>query len=481
MARIVKLEYPDNVELIGGASQYWSDKPKLQLGADWSNVLLPQVKGRTLVVGWIPPATLRSIATAADELHVLTRGVVDAAEAGELLPDAKVWCGDPRSLADHAEPFDTVLCLTDVSRVLPLESEARSWREVVDDVLALAAADGATWLWVENDLGVHRLISTHNPRAQRSDDSWNPMATFDESRPLTLEQVRGEFDDSTVHVTWPSQQWSVLADPDSVDPATHAAFAQRACVAPLLGPDPVFMLSTAVRAGRLDEFVSGWLVGLRLREPLTSPLYLAELGGAVGLDRTVAGTRSAFVAFAELAASQDLPGVRELIADWSKAHSDAEFGAASFGLNVVTRGADGWEFEPMLPSSGQDDRWEALGELVGWLRGRSWRHLWPANYSDTRILNHLGIMAGLHTVSPAKAQHLITPAPDTRDAFSKLDVQQLVAAIDRNNEAIRTLRSELSLAKFDLERFRNSTGPFKTPRKALRFAKRMAGNVVGRK
>ncbi|SDL11159.1 hypothetical protein [Tessaracoccus oleiagri] len=483
MAKIVKLEHPDNVTLIGGASQFWTDRPKLLLDADWSELLLPQVAGRTLVVGWTPTVTLEALAGAADELHVLVRGIVDASAIGEALPSAKVWCGDPRSLLDHAEVFDTVLCLADASRVLPLESESRSWREVADDVLALGRPDAAVVMWVENDLGIHRLISPHNPRTERSDNAWNVMATFDESRPVSLEQCRDAFAGSAVHVTWPSAQPTVLADPGSVDEATHAAFAQRACVAPLLGPDPVYILATAARAGRLADHASGWLVTRGLRAPLEAPLYLAEKGGVVALDtRLPDDARSAFVVFAELSAAQDMAGVRKFIADWSATFAGPSApGTASLGLNVARRNDGGdWEFSPLAAArTGGDDRWEALGELVGLIRGRNWRHLWPAGYSDARILNHLGIMAGLHTVSPARAAQLITPAPDAADPFSKLDVQSLVAAIDRNNETIRSLRSQLSLAQLDLERLRNSSGTFRTPRRVLRIAKRAVKKAVG--
>lgn len=482
MAEIVKLEHPDNVTLIGGATQFWTDRPKLLVDVDWSELLLPQVSGRTLVVGWTPTATLEAIASAAEELHVLVRGIVDASAIAEALPSARVWCGDPRSLQDHAEPFDTVLCLADASRVLPLESEARSWRQVTDDVLALARPDAAVALWVENDLGIHRLISSHNPRTERSDNAWNVMATFDESRPVSLEQVRDAFSGSAVHVTWPSAQPAVIADPAAVDQATHAAFAQRACVAPLLGPDPVYILSTAARAGRLADHASGWLVTRGLRAPLEAPLYLAEQGRVVALDTKLPDdARSAFVVFAELSAAQDMAGVRKFIADWSAAFAEQAPGAASLSLNVARRNEAGdWEFSPLAQApAGGDDRWEALGELVGLIRGRNWRHLWPAGYSDARILNHLGIMAGLHTVSPARAAQLITPAPDTADPFSKLDVQGLVAAIDRNNETIRSLRSQLSLAQLDLERLRNSSGAFRTPRRVLRIAKRAVKKAVG--
>ena len=46
-----------------------------------------------------------------DALGHLVRGIVDASEIGAALPEAKVWCGDPRGLTQYASDFDTVLCL----------------------------------------------------------------------------------------------------------------------------------------------------------------------------------------------------------------------------------------------------------------------------------------------------------------------------------------------------------------------------------
>ena len=476
MARIIPLETPDNVTLIGGASQYWNDRPRPLLDIDWSDVLVPQVAGRTLVVGWAPESTLQALAEAADELHVLERGALGAAQAGTAVESAQVWCGDPRALAEIVEGFDTVLCLADTSRVLPLESEARTWREVVDDVLALAKPEATVVFWVENDLGIHRITANHNPRAERSDDDWNVMATFDESRPLTLDAVRDEFEGADVRLTWPSRQWNLLVDADSADPAMHAALAQRAALAPVNGPDPAYILQTANRAGRLTDYASGWLVVRNPRVELGAPIQFADRFGVQALEHAVpADARSASSVFAELTASQDIPAVRRFIADWSDTYADPGAGSAAFPLNAVRRVGEGYEFVALAaskPGTADQLRWQALGELVAILRSRNWRHLWPANYTDARILNHLGIMAGLHTVSPARAERLIPPAPDASEGFIGHDMQSLVAAIDRNNETISSLRSEVALTKYELEQAQTPKGLLRKPAKALGIVKR---------
>lgn len=476
MASIVKLEHPSNVTLIGGASQYWEDRPRPQLDVEWSQLFVPQVSGRTLLIGWAPDATLRALASAAKEFHILQRGVVGASKAAEVVPEATVWCGEPGSLAEHTERFDTLICLADAYRIQSWEQEEHSWREVIDSVLALAVEHATVLLWVENDLGIHRLINTHNPRAERSDKDWDVLATMDASRPLTLEQVKAAFPGADVHLTWPSAQWNLIADPESVDPATHAAFAVRSAVAPLLGPDPVYILSTAARADRLGDYASGWLVTLRRRAPFAAPLLIAEQGRVMGFDQQLpTDSRSAFVTFAELAAQQDLAAVRGFIADWAATYATVG-GSASFALNTVERTASGWKFTPLAGGVDKDPtdlRWEALGELVALIRGRAWRHLWPSNWTDARILNHLGIMAGLHTVSPARADQLIPPTPDVLDPYSQFSVHDLVAIIDRRNEELTAVRSELALTKLELEKALNQVaGPLRLPRKVLRFSKR---------
>lgn len=481
MANIVPLEIPDNVTLIGGASQYWSDRPRTLNHIDWTQILVPQMAGRVLVVGWCPDETLAQLAAKADELHVLVRGIVGASQAAKIAPHARIWCGDPKNLATHTEPFDTILCVADVCRVLPLESEQRTWREVVNDVLSLARPDATVMLWVENDLGAHRITANHNPRGECSDDAWNPMATFDDSRPLTLEAVRQEFKEADVRVTWPSSQWSLVVDPEAADEPTHVALAERAALAPINGPDPAYILTTAARADHFKNYVSGWLVVLNARADLGPSIQFTDSSGVKTLNHVMPdGARSASSVFAELSASQDMPAIRRFIADWSATYADSAAGSPSFPLNTVRRVEDRFEFTALAearPGAADQLRWAALGELVAIMRARSWRHLWPANYSDTRILNHLGIMAGLHTVSSRRAAALIPPAPESSEGFASLDMQSLAAAIDRNNETIRALRSQVNLLKLDLAKAR-SLRPFWRVRRIMAMIKRQLANLI---
>ncbi len=449
MAKVIKLEYPENVTLLTGSMQHWKDAVA-SAREDWAQILAPEVQGKTLVIGMPPAATLTAIGQRAESLHLLVRSIPDAAALGNAHPDATVWCGDPAALRQEAVGFDTVICIIDASVVLPLESEPRDWQTVQADVSALALPDAAVITWIENDLGVHRITQSHNPRAERYNKDWAVMATWDDTRPRSLPQVRSLFPDARLYLTWPSDRhWKVVANPDSIDDALHATLATHCTAAPMLGPDPTYIIAAAARAGRLHDFASGWLVVQRSRSSTPAPAaWLTVEKVTVPVGPQPKGL-SALTAFAELAASEDLSSLRRFIGDWSASFQPDEHDNLThdpaFSLNVASQGPDGeWRFSPIVARTcNKDSKWEALGALVWLIRVRGWRTPWPATYADARILNHLGIMAGMHTVPVRRTASLIPPIPGTADPFSKLDKQSLAAAVCRNNETIRTLRSQV--------------------------------------
>lgn len=477
MAEIVGLDYPENVTLIEGATQFWSDIPSARLDVDWSGILLPHVAGRTLVIGWLPPASLAAIAEKANELHVLVRGIPDAAVVAEAHPGAVVWCGDAQALASHAEKFDSVVCLSDASTVLSLESEDRSWQDIAGDVHALAGKHGAVITWIENDLGIHRLTASQNPRAGRADKDWGVMRTWDETRPRSLEQVRCAYPDSDVWLTWPSHHdWTLLTSSVHADAPLHALLTFHSAAAPLRGPDPAYMMNAASQAHRLADFASGWLVINRaLVTDETVSALLARKGELIPFPSGLPlDGRPALAVFAELAATEDMALIRRFISAWASAFPETANGVVAneptFGL-VTVSGSDenGWHFHPLVSEQNQhNSHWVALGELVGHIHHRGWRAPWPATFTAARILNHLGIMAGLRPITPAQADQVIPDLP-LHEPYAELDTQGLVAGMDRNNETIHALRSRLALAELDLQNARARAVPamFITPVRAV--------------
>lgn len=450
MVEITALAHADNVTLLAGATQYWRDEVR---AAGLDKVLVRQMSGRILIVGRATPELLHSAAQAGTEVHVLARGIPDATEMGDALPTATVWCGDPADLAGRTGPFDTVVALADVADVLPLESEARPWRSVVDDLLALAADGGAVLMVVENDLGVHRLMGRRHPRASDTDSDWDPTATWDASRPRSVAQLRSEFPQAdAIHCLWPHPVDVTLTAGVDADPAAHVVYAAHASAASPRAADPAWPLTAYSRAGTLSDAAPAWMVRIG---GVDAPAFeLSHAGDVLTLPATASSGTSVLLAFAELAAAHDLPGIRRLISTWAQATRGQKIRPTP-GLCLAEDSEEGWRVEPLVPADvAVDDeaQWHALASLVAVLTDRAWRRPWPSTAAPSRILNHLGIMAGLHTVSEARARQLLPPA-STPDRFDGAP-QELLAVLEQQVRTIDTLRSKWRWTELMLEQER---------------------------
>lgn len=470
MVEITALTHPDNVTLIAGATQYWRDP---QYGHGWADAFIRQVRGRTLFVGPPTPDLAKGVAEAATEVHVVTRGIPDAADAGTLLPEATVWCGDINDV--RADGFDTVLMVADAAEVLPLESETRTWRAVVDDVVSRAKDDATIVALVENDLGLHRLSGRFNPRASDLDSDWDPTRTWDATRPRTVEQVRAAFPGAQVHTVWPHPvEVGLLASPD-LPPDTLELYAEHASLLPIQGADPGWLVDAFARAGRLADSAPAWLV--TLRGEAIADVELVHGDVLIAMPVPEADTRSALGVFAELCAASDLPQIRRLVAAWSTATADGGWDA-SFGLCQVHLDGEEWVVTPFVPKDVADpveERWRALAQLAGGMRIRAWRSPWASTASAYRILNHLGLMSGLHTLSEAKAGRLLPPLPDEKSLASGTP-QELAALVTKQAREVDTLRSKLRWTELMLDQERLK--PASTTVALARAVKKSASSKV---
>lgn len=437
MTEIVALETRPNVRLVRGATQYWREQP---CGAGFEELYAAAAHGRTLLIGMGTPALLEALNERAADLHILTRGIPDAVATADALPDATVWCGDPRDV--QAEPFDVVLCLLDAADVVPLESEDRTWREVMDDVVSLAGVGGTVIALVESDLGIHRLLNSRSPHSDTPDTAWAPLRTWDDSRPRTIDQLREALPGATVvHCVWPSPTAPTLLASVETSPGLHAALATHASGSDVSVADPSWIVSAARSAGRLPEFAPGWLVTMG---PATLPTIavLRSSGEVINVVDSDPTGESALTVFARLAGAGDLPGIRSLVSAWAAATRGA---VAEWGLCTATPSTDGWIVEPLSQAAtpGDEGQWEALAGLVTIIKGRAWPTPWPSTASTTRILNHLGIMAGLHTLPESRARVLLEGAGQTQD-LTAADPQTIAAVVDAQRQEIDTLRSKLN-------------------------------------
>lgn len=481
MADVVELKVTPNMTLTKGAAQHFTFADRaMPDSAVWQKLVLAHTTGRCLVIGAAGSNLLAALADVTTELTVLAWSVPDAARIGEQQPQARVLVGDVAAAVDLVDEFDTVIC-ADLAAVLSLESPSRSWRELFDDVRALVADNGRLLLAVENDLGPHRLSSSHNPRSESSNEDWAPLATWDRSRPRTVAQVQdlGAAAVWSLAPDWPGTRLAWLA---ASGPAADVvpALALRTALWPLGGSDPSWLARSLAMAGRLDDAAASWLLVFGtagdLPEVLTdedTPLLAAQAQGD-----------SLLGAFADACAAADLPAIRTLLSRWAegvRAHPEA---AVDLGAWLV---AD----QDVVPIVGgraaHTTAWSGLVSLVHAIRGRSWRHPWPAPTSDADLLAILGAMAALGEEPPAAALEELEAGPPARpDHFAHLDRQQLVAAIDRNNETIRTLRSRVSWTEKQLEQAKAQAAGLPAPvlrarryaGRAKRFARRAAARLV---
>ncbi len=478
MVEFKSLSKRGNISLIGGATQYWTDLETLGDPSLVNRIALPHVAGRTLIVGPTSRAMREAVCDVADETQFLIRGEADAEQLARNLPDQRIWCGDVASLPEEAGAFDTILVLCDVSQVASLELEARPWATVVDQLRARIHPDGTLVLLIENDLGLHRVNGSTNPRVANSDQDWDPMATWDTTRPRTLDQALGAIPDSEAMAVWPSLRYPKAVVRATVERHLAEAWAFAGATLTNEGPDPAYLLDAAHGADRVNDFAAAWLVISRPRRALPvaiiNPTEYLQWNEAPAV-----GGRSLISEFHNRAASSDLPGVRALVSAWSKAVAEGDFDP-DFTLSLVDEAGT---VHPLRPSDGgKADRWQALASVAAICRDRAWRTPWPATDDAAAILRQLGAMADLPTISHEDAVRLLPPAaPPGVDA----PTQQLLATVAANERELHTMRSKLRWVELQLEQAnqRLAAGTVKgyadgATRKARNFIKSTGNRVL---
>ena len=481
MVEIRTLTHPDNVTLVRGATQHWSDLERGALGAASvvAGLISAQVHGRCLVVGPVDLALLADVSARAESVDAVVRSIPDSATYGERLPEGRVWCGDVADLPAEASGYDTIVC-ADLASVLPLESEARPWGAILTDVTDRLSPTGTVVLAVENDLGLHRLTATHNPRLANSDADWNVLATWDASRPRTADAAAASLGGATAWALGPSfPDVRSARRLDTPRGALADVVAWHTAAWPLRGPDPSWRQRSYGMAGQADALASGWLLVLRPTEPTHTALAATLVEqGPVTEWREDGGSGTPLLALlADGCASHDLPTLRGLLRAWREA---VEGRPVDPSPSLVLSGPDG--MTGVVEASGSatlDDLWAALATFVAIVRGRHWRHPWPSTMDDADLLRAIGAMAGLPEPSRPVREFVIA-APSARDPFDALDEQQLVAAIDRNNETIRTLRSRLAWTELQYVSHKVGDKAVRTARRVAGKGKRVAKGVLRR-
>ncbi len=505
MARIIPLTHPDNVTLLPGAVQNWRDLEAPAAAGPLPRRLLEPLlpTGRCLVLGAVDPGFLGWLAPQVGDLTVGARSIPDAAVLGEAVPTATVRCGNLDAVLAGQGPYDLVVALDDVSRLLSLEADPVPWTDLAAQVFGAAGPGGSVALAVENDLGLHRLGAPEHPFSRDDDADWAPYATWDASRPRTQAQL----DQWLADVAPSARTWVAAAGWPSPAVAMHspAPDSPLEALLPLVAgvarepatiTAPLAARSFAL-AGRYRDVCPGWLVvagpvpedvdQLVLLDALDDDRVAAWTPASTGtLVRDIPGAPDATVrvapraesladALIRAAADADTPTMRRLLTAWRMAVAASAVGgivpaaAADARFTNIVADDPAVRLHPATADAPVEKVvWTALADFVGMLRHHGLRHPWPSGMHPSTILEACGAMAG--AAVPADIGPYVAAVEDT-GPHADLTRQELAASIDRKTEE---LRGAWSRFHWDEQRY-SLYKASKAAKKVLRQARRTAG------
>jgi len=434
------------VRLIGGEMLCWSDLdgthgPGPVRGAALAALLAPAA-GRVLIAGPHDPELIDN--STAGGLTLLVRGVPDA----ELLaaryadrPGVTVCCGGPEKLSAE-QPFDRVVALAGLERLVSAEGAQLSWGETLEVLLSVLRPGGTLVLGVENPIGLHRLVALPRPL---TDADWSPAAGHDPTRPAGPDHLHDALDAAGLGVArsyaaYPEPEApglllddEVLGD-ESIRGYLEAALSRSAGAWTRTLTDPVDLAVTALRHAAARTLAPGWIV-VAQKGPVTDALtgvgsirrgadgWVTELG-AVPSGRTL----ESLVIGACL--RRDLPAVRDLLAAWQGGP------AAGVAAGQVIAGPDG-SLTALVPAGAPA---AALHELATRLLRGGFAHPWPAVIGSADLTTTLAAMAGRDLDPITEAP--ITEAPITDAGPRELPFDQLTAERDRLARELAEARAQ---------------------------------------
>jgi hypothetical protein len=380
-----------NPVLLGDEMLQWSDA-EVARGAVFGS-LVASAGGRTLVAGPHHPDLIAGIA--ADSLTLLVRGVADGEALADRFPAATVCCGGlAKFTAD--EPFDTVIALAGLERLISAEGVEQPWAQTLDQLLALLRPGGTLVLAVENHFGLHRLVRL--PGAPR-DEEWTAAAGCDPTRPRGPDQLRERLGGAVRGlVGYPDPlaptlllATDVLAD-DRVAGAV-AALLTRTCepAGPgLMDPRPVAV--GAARHGAAAALAPVWIC-------TSGPVPEPELPAGPTLQDLLL----------RAALQRDLPAVRGLLGAW------LDGPAAGVPADQVVVGPGGQLTALLLAGHAAvvGEPGAALRRFAAFLIDGGYAHPWPAPAGAADLAATLAAMTGRELAVPAPADD--EPPPGYRE------------------------------------------------------------------
>lgn len=487
MARIVELKQYDNVLLGRGVMQNWVD---LDVdGPSWRPLvadLVPRVSGRVLVVGPMEPSLLERLAHEAEELTVVVRAAPDAGTIATLLPGVEVYAGDLTQVLAAGETFDAVLMLDDFSRVLSAEAPDRTWHEMAQSLLNLAAPGALVMMALENERGLHRTSGQIDTYAANFDRDWTPFRTWDATRPRTSAQLQRWIEATgRTAAAWGLYPSWVRVDAMTQTTASTPAMRDASAAYALRGYASPLPVRSAALADVMDEVAGGWIVQFDVAcEPLVRTASEAgdirvwdasgeTLRDAAGVERRLppAG-RTMLVDLVEMAADTDTPSMRALLKQWyATLLAVAEDGQvpASYAdarlRNVYLDGENVAFLEPAAARAPLEDVvWGALSDYLSTLQVYGLKHPWPTAMNRMTRLASLGAMAG--APKPDDLAKWVTTVRDEGQTR-----EELLAVVKRQQDELKSVWARWKWDEKDYAAFVAKSNVKKTVRYAKRHGK----------
>ncbi|MEV0272576.1 hypothetical protein AB0H43_27685 [Hamadaea sp. NPDC050747] len=358
------------VRVVRGEMQPWSDQNQPGMPAAGGPVvcrlladLLPRAR-RTLVVGPHGRDVLDLVAERSEHVTVLLRSVSDATELADSSGGRlDVVAGALDGLAsDSPEPYDAIVAVDGLDRVLGADSPDLSWPERLAQLLKHATVDAVLVLGLANGFALTSLLDRRGLDERHGDNEWWPLRD-DPQRPASAAAFaqaaeRAGITGARVYANFAAH---TLIEIDAATEARPGSLLCRMGVRglqaagaslPLLAPIGESG-EAAARAGQLGAVADGWLL---LRGGATRAAYAEGVAGlTLTVDRQSSGawqidvsgvasdvpdglrSQSAATTLPDaptaedvlfrLAAAGDVPGVRAFAAElgaWARSRSTAE-------------------------------------------------------------------------------------------------------------------------------------------------------------
>jgi hypothetical protein len=452
------------IQLIGGEMPGWAE-PRPPAGGGLLSYLTAQLPaGATVLVAGPHDDTLIDALAARTSVTCLVRSQPAADELDARGLD--VLCGTLPKVAPDRQ-WDVVVALDGLDRLCSAEGPQLGWAESLQVLRRALRPGGTLLLAVENELGVHRLVDPGTATAAQTDDAWQPLGEFDETRPGSPARLTAHLTAEGLAVDWLGAAWPTPGSPTfaATREALDGPAALDAVAAGAIGhayadrfvlSDPRRLAGAAVRGGLGPELAPSWLVVAHLAadqttarmqppgestppgesKPIAPPLPPVLLGDGPPTTAIPAG-RLLEELLLGACLRDDRPALRRLLTGWVAALPDVA------ATDVVVDGDTYTALHGRVPAAG-----DVLGGFARTLLTGGYAHPWPATTDLQTLTAILHGVAGRPGDVPARPTGDDPPAPVGRREY-----EEQLRARDRElaDAAARAQWYERELAKRDDE------------------------------